>query len=144
MQMAYSAASKTAWAVFLRPGGESNPRIRVLQTLVLPLDYQAIILYLLANKTGSSDIHYLRSSQECSGHTLNFTTCLRGLYFWTFVFEQNSRRERGLRPKCMTYTLRKQTSEATKKVANKQGSPANSIVCGTTRQFFGGFFRRHQ
>ena len=31
------------FSVKMRPGGESNPRIRVLQTLVLPLDYQAII-----------------------------------------------------------------------------------------------------
>lgn len=29
----------------LRPGGESNSRIRVLQTLALPLGYQAIALF---------------------------------------------------------------------------------------------------
>lgn len=33
---------KIAYAIFLRPGGELNPRIKVLQTFALPLGYQAL------------------------------------------------------------------------------------------------------
>gem|GEM_PF-1538577 len=36
-----------------RPGWESNPRIRVLQTLALPLGYQAVRTHLTEIRSGN-------------------------------------------------------------------------------------------
>src|SRR3989344_4933561 len=61
---------------------------------------------------------------------LSFYTSQRPLWYSirTYAVRCNSRRKRGLRPKCMTYTLREQTNEATKKCADSGGPVTKKLT----------------